>query len=162
MLLIWIPNANDNLPGSTTYSTWLRMDLLLDIQILKTIDQGKNRLYKRKLEIATQSSYMWVKPMSELWGLVYIESHVTLQVKAEAQKVNYICLLHSFVLVLLQYEILYFLHSYVIRSVPQELYIFHGRLKLSWFFKPGMFSVKVKTTSVNRIPQKTSLARRAS
>ena len=100
--------------------------------------------------------------MSELWGLVYIESHVTLQVKAEAQKVNYICLLHSFVLVLLQYEILYFLHSYVIKSIPQELYIFHGRLKLSWFFKPGMFSVKIKTTSVNRIPQKTSLARRAS
>ena len=118
IFLIWIPNANDNLRGSTTYSTWVRMDLLLDIQILKTIDQGKNRLYKRKREIATRSSYMWVKPMSELWGLVYIESHVTLQVKAEAQKVNYICLLHSFVLVLLQHEILYFLHSYVIRSVP--------------------------------------------
>ena len=77
--------------------------------------------------------------MSELWGLVYIESHVTLQVKAEAQKVNYICLLHSFVLVLLQYKILYFLHSYVIKSIPQELYIFHGRLKLSWFLNQACF-----------------------
>ena len=96
--------------------------------------------------------HVHVTPMSELWGFVYIKSHVTLQAKADTQKVSYICLLHSFVLDLLHlltYEILYFLHSYVIRSVPQELYIFHGRLKLSWFFKPGMFSVKIKTTSIN-------------
>ena len=48
---------------------------------------------------------------AKLWGFVYTESHVTLQAKADSQKVNYICLLHSFVLDLLQYEILYFLHS---------------------------------------------------
>ena len=52
--------------GSTTYSTWVGKDVLFDIQILKTIGHGKNRLYKRKLEIATRSSYTWVKLMSEL------------------------------------------------------------------------------------------------
>ena len=67
---------------------WLRTDALFDIRILKTIGHGKNRLYKQKLEIATQSSYMWVKPMSKLWEFVYIESHVTLHAKADAQKVN--------------------------------------------------------------------------
>ena len=65
---------------------WLRTDVLFDIRILKTIGHGKNRLYK--LEIATQSLYMWVKPMSKLWEFVYIESHVTLHAKADAQKVN--------------------------------------------------------------------------
>ena len=50
---------------------------------------------------------------TKLWGFVYTESHVTLQAKADSQKVNYICLLHSFVLDLLQYEILYFLHSLI-------------------------------------------------
>ena len=74
--------------GPTTYSTWVRTDVLFDIRILKTIGHGKNRLYKRKLEIATRSSYTWVKPMSELWRFVYIESHVTLHAKADAQKVN--------------------------------------------------------------------------
>ena len=43
--------------GSTTYSTWVGTDVLFDIQILKTIVHGKNWLYKRKLEIATRSSY---------------------------------------------------------------------------------------------------------
>ena len=28
--------------------------------------------------------------MSELWRFVYIESHVTLHAKADAQKVNYV------------------------------------------------------------------------
>ena len=70
--------------GPTTYSTWVRTDVLFDIRILKTIGHGKNRLYKRKLEIATRSSYTWVKPMSELWRFVYIESHVTLHAKADA------------------------------------------------------------------------------
>ena len=50
---------------------------------------------------------------AKLWGFVYTESHVTLQAKADSQKVNYICLLHSFVLDLLRYEILYFLHSLI-------------------------------------------------
>ena len=48
----------------------------------------KTGYIKWKLAIATQSSYMWVKPMSELWGFVYIGSHVTLHAKADAQKVN--------------------------------------------------------------------------
>ena len=52
--------------GSTTYITWVRMDVLFDIRILKTTDNGKNRLHKRKLEIVTRSSYTWVKLMSEL------------------------------------------------------------------------------------------------
>ena len=43
----------------------------------------KNWLYKLTLEIATQSSYTWVKPMSKLWEFVYIESHVTLHPKAD-------------------------------------------------------------------------------
>ena len=42
-----------------------------------------------KLEVATRSSYTWVKPMSELWRFVYIACHVTLQAKPDAQKVNY-------------------------------------------------------------------------
>ena len=45
---------------------------------------------KQKLEIATQSSYTWVKPMSKLWEFVYIKSHVTLHAKADAQKVNWL------------------------------------------------------------------------
>ena len=49
-----------------TYSTWVGKDVLFDIRILKTIGHGKNQLYKRKLEIATRSSYTWVKLMSEL------------------------------------------------------------------------------------------------
>ena len=49
--------------GSTTYSTWVGMDVLFDIRILTTIGHGKSRLYKRKLEIATRSSYTWVKLM---------------------------------------------------------------------------------------------------
>ena len=63
--------------------------VLFNIRILKTIGHGKNRLYKRKLEIATQSSYTWVKPMPKRWEFVlYIKSHVTLHTKADAQKVN--------------------------------------------------------------------------
>ena len=76
--------------GSTTYGTWVRMDVLFNIRILKTISHGKNQLYRRKLEIATWSSYTWVKPMSELWKFVCIESHVTLHAKADAQKVNWL------------------------------------------------------------------------
>ena len=48
----------------------------------------KPAIYKRKLEIATRSSYTWVKQTSELWGFGNIGSHVTLHVKADAQKVN--------------------------------------------------------------------------
>lgn len=48
----------------------------------------KNRLWERKSEIVTTSSYTWVKPMYQLWRFVYIVSHVTLHAKAAAQKVN--------------------------------------------------------------------------
>ena len=72
----------------TTYSTWVRTDVLFDIRILKTIGHAKNRLCERKLEIATRSSYTWVKLMSELWRSVYIVTHVTLHAKPDAQKVN--------------------------------------------------------------------------
>ena len=74
--------------GPTTYSTWLRTDVLFDLRILETIGQAKNRLCQRKLEIVTRSSYTWVKLMSELWRFVYIASHVTLHAKPDAQKVN--------------------------------------------------------------------------
>ena len=72
----------------TTYSTWVRTDVLFDIQILRTIGQGQNRLCERKLEVATRSSYTSVKLMSELWRFVYIVCHVTLHAKPDAQKVN--------------------------------------------------------------------------
>ena len=71
-----------------TYITWVRTDVIFDIRILRNIGHGKNRLCQRKLEVATRSSYTWVKPMSELWRFVYIASHVTLHAKLDAQKVN--------------------------------------------------------------------------
>ena len=64
-------------------------DVIFDIRILRNIGHGENRLCQRKLEVATRSSYTWVKPMFELWRFVYITSHVTLQAKLDAQKVNY-------------------------------------------------------------------------
>ena len=50
---------------------------------------------------------------AKLWGFVYTESQVTLQAKADSQKVNYIRLSNSCAPDLLQYEILYFLHSLI-------------------------------------------------
>ena len=74
--------------GPTTYITWVKTDVLFDIRIVKTIGHGKNQLCERKSEIATRTSYTWVKLMSELWRFVYIASHVTLHAKPDAQKVN--------------------------------------------------------------------------
>ena len=44
----------------------------------------KTRLYQRKLEIPTRCSYTLENPMSERWGFIYIESHVTLRAKPDA------------------------------------------------------------------------------
>ena len=43
------------------YSAWVRTNVLFDIRVLETIGHAKNRQSQRNLEIATRSSYMWVK-----------------------------------------------------------------------------------------------------
>ena len=71
-----------------TYTIRVKTDVLFNIRILKTIGHGKNWLCQRKLEIAIIRSYMWGKPMPDLWRFLYIATHVTLHTKPDAQKVN--------------------------------------------------------------------------